>query len=288
MINYFIEFFLILLLIFTPIAFGAMDLWAVSLMELAILFIMILWAVQFGIISKLQIPDSKLQPPGPGLRTPNLILLVLFLCLILFQMVPLPSAIVRTVSPKTYELRHFLFKGFPSDSSDLNSGASISSEESSTRSSALNFEPLANKFPLSFVPFATLIQFFKWLTLMGLFIFLQLWDPLGREGRRMSHFILVIFLVGVFESLYGMFEVFSGHNQVLYLKLEGSSVAGTFTNRNIFAGYLLMVIPLSIGFLLSREDLVKFHGWRHRLGSLDGKTVLIGFGAIVMILGLFF
>jgi O-antigen ligase len=99
-------------------------------------------------------------------------------------------------------------------------------------------------------------------------------------------------MVGVLESLYGMFEFFSGHLHVLHLEAETfiSSVSGTFVNRNNFAGYLLMVIPLSMGFLFSREavSMNPFGGWRHRLSSLDGKTLLIGFGVVVMILGLLF
>jgi O-antigen ligase len=69
-----------------------------------------------------------------------------------------------------------------------------------------------------------------------------------------------------------------------------SSVTGTFMNRNTFAGYLLMVIPLSIGFFFSHGALSmnRFGGWRHRLSSLDGKLLLLGFGIILMILGLLF
>ena len=65
-------------------------------------------------------------------------------------------------------------------------------------------------------------------------------------------------------------------------------MTGTFINRNYLAGYLLMVIPLSVGFLFSREALQegRYGGWRHQLASLDGKTLLIGFSVIVMILGL--
>jgi O-antigen ligase len=80
--------------------------------------------------------------------------------------------------------------------------------------------------------------------------------------------------VGVFESLYGIFEFFSGHRHILNLDYSSqiSSVTGTFANRNCFAGYLLMVIPLSIGFLFSRE--ANLH------------SLLIGFGLILMILAL--
>ncbi len=96
--------------------------------------------------------------------------------------------------------------------------------------------------------------------------------------------------MGVFESLYGIFEFFSGHRHILNLDYSSriSSVTGTFANRNCFAGYLLMVIPLSIGFFFSREKYryERFMDWRHRLSSLDGKTLLIGFGLILMILAL--
>jgi O-antigen ligase len=45
-----------------------------------------------------------------------------------------------------------------------------------------------------------------------------------------------------------------------------------------------------MGFFFSREALHtgRFKGWRQRLSSLDEKTLLIGFGIIVMILGLLF
>jgi O-antigen ligase len=147
-------------------------------------------------------------------------------------------------------------------------------------------------FPLSFFPFATKIEFFKWFTLIGLFFFLLQWKLLANGQRATKHLIIVIMLVGVIESFYGIFEFFSGHRYILYLEGSGwmSSVTGTFINRNYFAGYLLMVIPLSVGFLFSRKanQRIHFQGWRHRLASLDGKALLLGFGVILMILGLLF
>jgi O-antigen ligase len=96
--------------------------------------------------------------------------------------------------------------------------------------------------------------------------------------------------VGIAESLYGMLEFFSGHRYILNLDMKASSVTGTFINRNYFAGYLLMVIPLSVGYFFSRKAFQRsrFLGWRHWLSSLDGKTVIVAFGIIVMIVGLLF
>jgi O-antigen ligase len=257
MFNFLIKFILILLIIFTPVAFGSMELWAFSVMELSILLIIILWAIESLIF---RTPNSELKTQNSKFA---ILFLSLFLLLILFQMLPLPSGLLKILSPKTYALR-----------------------------SALSFEPSALSFPLSFVPFVTQIQFFKWLTLIGLFFFLLYWGPFANSNRMMRPFIMVIMAVGIWESLYGIFEFFSGHGQILNLEEEGlvSSVTGTFINRNYFAGYLLMVIPLSVGYLLSRRagKIAPYLGWRHRLSSLDGKTLLIGFGAIVMMIALIF
>jgi O-antigen ligase len=267
MLNNIIKLILIILLIFTPIAFGSVELWAFSLMELGILLIIVLWAIQSFI---LRTPSFPLRTPNSELRTIHFVFLFLFLFLVLIQMIPLPSGIVKIISPNTYALRHSL-------TFDL-----------SPLTSSYTFEPSALSFQLSLVPFATRIEFFKWLTLTGLFLFLLNWKLFNRS--IINHLILIIMSVGIAESLYGMLELFSGHRYILNLDMQASAVTGTFINRNYFAGYLLMVIPLSIGYFFSREAFQRsrFMGWRHRLSSLDGKTLLIAFGIILMILGLLF
>jgi O-antigen ligase len=175
-------------------------------------------------------------------------------------MLPLPSGLVKIISPKTFALRQQLLM--------------------------TNDQLLMTT--VSFVPFATKIEFLKWLTLSGFFLFLLNWKPFNRS--IINHLILTVMLVGIAESLYGMSEFFSGHRRILNLGMEISSVTGTFINRNYFAGYLLMVIPLSVGYFFSREAFQRgrYMGWRHRLSSLDGKTLLIAFGIVLMILGLLF
>jgi O-antigen ligase len=98
--------------------------------------------------------------------------------------------------------------------------------------------------------------------------------------------------IGILESLYGMIEFFSGHKHILHVEASSliSSVSGTFINRNYFAGYLLMVIPLAIGYIFYRESFNEdiSVAWYRRLSSLDGKTYFLVFGVILMILGLLF
>ena len=240
-------------------------------MELGILLIIILWGIQSGIGNRqlaITLNSELKNLPSAISYQPSafaLILLSLFLLLVLFQMLPLPPTIIKIISPKTFALRNSL---------------------------TFDLSPLTS--PLSFVPFATKIEFLKWLTLSGLFFFLLYWRHLywRHSNKDVIRLILIIMLVGIAESLYGMLEFFSGHRYILNLDMKAlvSSVTGTFIDRNYFAGYLLMVIPLSLGYFFSREALQRsrFMGWRHWLSSLDGKTLLISFGIIVMILGLLF
>jgi O-antigen ligase len=240
-----------------------MELWAFSLMELGILLLIILWAIQNLVrSSELGVRSLKFE----------ILMICLFLILVIFQMIPLPAGITKALSPKTYEIRQSLANAIPQSLPGRQAGAIRNAQ-----------------FPISFVPFITKIEFYKWLTLIAFFLFFLHWKYFGDGFRMTNQLLLVIFLTGVFESLYGMFEFLSGHQHILYLK-GISSVTGTFINRNYFAGYLLMVIPLSMGFFFSREALHagRFKGWRQRLSSLDGKTLLIAFGIIVMILGLIF
>jgi O-antigen ligase len=251
------------LIIFSPAAFGSMDFWAFSLMELGILLMIILWAV-----------ENIMRNAEFGLRnfTYEIVFLSIFLIIVVFQMIPLPSGVVKLLSPKTFEIRNALTVIIP---------------QSAIRNP---------QFAISFVPFSTKVELLKWMTLIGLLLFLLNWRPFCREDLTLNHLVSVIMLVGVAEALYGMFESFSGHQHILHIGksdipfFASFFVTGTFINRNYFAGYLLMVIPLSVGYLFSVEMFQKdrFSGWRERLSNLDGKVILLGFGIMVMILGLFF
>jgi O-antigen ligase len=259
--DWLIKLLLISLLIFTPIAFGGQTIWASSLMELGILLIMSLWAIQC-------FRTPQVRPPRGTQRELRItaLLLSIFLGLILLQMTPLPGGLIELVSPRTYELKSYLLSG----------------------GWHANDAPLTTT--LSFLPFATKVEFFKWVTLSGLFVFLLQWRPAKGFTRVSTIVIVAVMMVGIFESLYGVFEFFSGHRHILTLDFSKrmSSVTGTFVNRNYFAGYLVMAIPLATGFLVSREvgRSGRVNDWRRRLARLDGKTLILGFGVIIMIVGL--
>jgi len=272
---------LIALFIFTPLAFSAVELWAYSSMELGILLLIVLGAFKMlsvGSSSRyasspaagfLQVSRSLLRQILTSFEGRIFLLFLSFLLLILLQAWALPAALSRFLSPKAFELRRLLF---PPDTPLM--------------------LPL-DRFPISYFPLATRVEFYKWAALGGLFFFLLYWGRTD-EGKRTQWRVLplVVFGMGAFESLYGIIEFFSGHRHILTMKAEAwvSSVTGTFLNRNNFAGYLLMVIPLSIGLFYSRQvfPASRRASWRHYLASLDGKAIALAFGIVVMILALLF
>jgi len=75
--------------------------------------------------------------------------------------------------------------------------------------------------------------------------------------------------MGIFQALYGLFELYSKNPRILfYKKIYGlDTVTGTFVNRNHFSGYLEMIIPLTIGLIIARIDLFSMTGlkWRERI-----------------------
>src|SRR4030043_1439614 len=249
-----IKILLILLLIFTPIAFGSMEIWAFSLMELRIFLIIMLGTLQWAFRRPSGV-DNHDEPIFSRKWTFPAIFLGLFLLLVLFQMLPLPAGLLKILSPRTCALRL-----------DLSPLTFESKSSLSALSSSASLSPSPLSFPLSFVLFVTQIEFFKWFALIALILFLLKWK--GFEKGR-STLIAVIMFIGILESLYGMIEFFSGHKHILQLEASSliSSVSGTFINRNYFAGYLLMVIPLAIGHIFYRESFNEdiSGGWHRRL-----------------------
>jgi O-antigen ligase len=72
--------------------------------------------------------------------------------------------------------------------------------------------------------------------------------------------------MGIFEALYGMFELYQKNPRILFYKkiYNLSSVTGTFINTNHFSGYLEMIIPLAIGLIIARIDVSSLMGLKRK------------------------
>jgi O-antigen ligase/Tfp pilus assembly protein PilF len=99
------------LIFFTPLAFGSVHTWAFSLLEIAIFILVALWMAKLIIVRGERL-GVRLTPHSSPL-TPLVLPLTLFFVLLLFQMIPLPPAFLRVLSPSTYELYQKSLPGWP-------------------------------------------------------------------------------------------------------------------------------------------------------------------------------
>jgi hypothetical protein len=93
--------------------------------------------------------------------------------------------------------------------------------------------------------------------------------------QQIMRIFYVLVSMGIFEAIYGMFELYNKNPRILfYKKIYGlDTVTGTFVNRNHLSGYLEMIIPLAIGLIIARIDLFSLAGlkWREKFLRFSEK-----------------
>ena len=175
----------------------------------------------------------------------------------MLQIIPLPGFLLRMISPSSYRLY-------------ADAAATIHVE-------------LPNFLPISVCSHATETELYKLLAYIGLFFLIV--NNL-RSPRQVKRLVYVIIAIGLFESLYGVLEYFSGRHQIFFYKKSSLTVSGTFVNKNHFAGYLEMVIPLTFSLLFIRLEERNQGASKTLLRFFDDKymkAVLVGFLLAIMI-----
>jgi O-antigen ligase len=193
-----------------------------------------------ALVGALGLLVNRTKPFPLGTTTATLGLLVV-LAAGLLQLVPLPAAMLRTISPSTVEFLQRYTVGY---------------------------DDAAH--PLSLVPqsTATGLAFLACFTLL----LAGLTAALSRSGvRRLAQSILVF---GVVLALVGIVQKATlGEHAWGGMKIYGfwtptnllSTPFGPYVNKNHFAGWMLMALPLAIGFALGLAEQGTRHissGWR--------------------------
>ncbi len=225
-----IELGIIFLLIYTPLAFGGVTQGSVALMELVTGILMLVWLAKFISQRNDHLAHRKtVRQSSYHLRiiTPSiLVIMCLFLAVVLLQLVPLPAALVKLLSPATYRLY--------------------------AEAAAHTDVSLPAFLPLSVSSQATEMELYRLLAYFATFLLIV---NNIRSPRQIRRIVVIIVAVGLLESFYGLGEYFSGRHQIFFYKKQASfSVSGTFVNKNHFAGYMAMVIPLTFGVLFARLE----------------------------------
>jgi O-antigen ligase len=243
--------FILIALVLTTVAFlfGAVQPWVWSFYVMTIFL-----AYSFHVSS------SSYNIPNPLRRIPS-IAVGIFLLLALLQIIPLPN----------------VFWEFLGSQRNIISISSNSLLDLPVKNVALSYNP---SYSLGW-----------WLFLISLvLLFSVLRTTVSRP--RIQILIWLLFVVSSLQALYGIIQALIPNLGVLsvdYIQAYLGDARGTYINRNHFAGYMEMMIPLMLGFALSRED------WN---GEIDWKTLfasdrphlqfLLSLGLVIMVLALLF
>jgi len=220
------------LIVWLPIPLGSKHLWAISIAEI--------WCFLLAILALMhQIRNTAPLPESFRTAKPAIILLLLNLCWLLFQLLPLPITLLEILSPQAAQL--YLL-------TDPNiTRATISLDSHATR--------------LDVIEAAYLSVFFC--------LALYLIDT--REKIRWL--VYVVLISALIQVIYGALMILTGVEYSFFISKAAlhshiGSATGTFTNRDHLAGYLEMALALGVGYMLSMLASRSSSGsksWRKRI-----------------------
>jgi O-antigen ligase/tetratricopeptide (TPR) repeat protein len=253
---------LVIVAVISPLAFGSVHVWAYSLIEIISFVLIMVWALR-GLFSPLLRVERRLLTIYS--------LIIIFIVTVYLQTIPLPPDILEHISPKTFKLYASAIPGFNEPPDGGVTEKSLSIYTHATRSALLK-----------------ILAYFS--------VFVVITQEV-REQRRIKRIATVLIIMGFIESLYGLYGYFSKSPDILGFHAGGfpGRARGTFVNSNHFAGYLGMIIPVGIGYLLalSSRDGRGWYGIRDRIVGIFNKPespkIALTFIAVIsMILGIIF
>lgn len=217
---------LCLTLILLPLPFGTVEEWSIFLFEGAVFILFTIHLV--GGVYALKKGEMEEELPESKVPTFLKILLVVFLGTVIFQLIPIPSSLLKTLSPRALDIHHSLYSG---GLNELEAGWKALS-------------------------FSTSLSLYELISYVFYFLFGYLVFKHVQSRKEVVIFVHVLILGAVFQSFYGMAELFGGTERIFgYEKVVGlGSASGTFINRNHFSGFLEMIFLVSVGYLLAKAD----------------------------------
>jgi len=203
---------IICLIIFTPLAFSTVEIWSEAIMEIVIFLVTLVWLLKVYVEGKIFIVE-----------TPINLIIITFICLVAFQLIPIPDSLVNIISPNTKKVIDFYTSGI---------------------SDTVNFKTI------SIYPWATRGELVKLFT-YAMTYFLVANNFNGR--RKKNKLFLCIIIIGFVESFYGIIQYVSGEKMIFQLSKMyhvKERLISTFPSADHFSAYIKMCIFLSIGYLI--------------------------------------
>jgi O-antigen ligase len=264
-------------LILSPLLFGAVHAYAYTLMIVGILTgssLILFRGIQDGPGGK--VFYLRLPAKGPGL------FFSILLAYAILQIIPLPALWVKHLSPEAWIVAEKSF--YPVSADDFAGGISgwltLATYAYPVRSAILRLSAYA-------LFFFSLVQVLN-------------------SRKRIEITVLILLVIGCFESLYGLIQAFSGSGRIWWFNKSTFNsirdITGTYINRNHLAGLLEMLVLLAAGYVLalsgriktaSGSETIKTPAFRKISRWLSGqerlnKRLLLLFFGVLMGIGLIF
>lgn len=254
------------LLIYTPLAYGGVTPLSITIEGWWIGLLCGIWIIKI-LANRVGDEHSGYHAHGQGQHHAEklsfvsrafLLVILAYVGLILAQMMPLPLPVVKLLSPTGYRLY--------------------------AEGAAITQTPLPAFLPLSTCVQATLAEWLKLLSYLAIFF---LTVNTIHSSRQIKRVLSVILVIGFFEAFYGILQFVSGQH-VEAARKASVWVRGTFINKNHFAGYLELVIPLAFGLLFSRSGQHDRSGYKSpTLEEKYMKGLFVAFSVCLLIAALF-
>ena len=262
---------LVSLVVFTPFAFGTVEPWAIAIMEWGIWTLVLIGLLRAGVGEGEVAPRSHART---GLEIP----VGLFVVFCALQLVPLPLAWLRSVSPRAADMYA---------TTDVAAALPDGPVRVAGESDPLLKPPIPAHRPISVNPGVTWSQLLLVVSFAALYGLVAWWSrPIGR-----SRFLLVVVsMTGFAVSLFGLVQFLTWNGRIFWFRRIPSTAAfGPFVNHNHFAGYVGMIIPVALCIALYAVERREVARNRDDLASEAwGRALLALFGVALMVVALFF
>ena len=204
---------LTVILMFSILLFGSVELWSATAVQLSIFTIGLIWMLR-GEYRKYDIP---------GTVRLLFITLAIFIIYGILQAVPLPTSVLKVISPHSFEIQSFY---------------SVSS---------------GNTMTLSLNRYRTIYETIKGAAFLIVFA-LSATSLSERDTLRDTLKTFTVF--GFFLAVFALVQKATSSNSLYWFRelTLGGNPFGPFVNRNHFAGLIGMLIPLGLGLAITQRE----------------------------------
>jgi O-antigen ligase len=264
------------LLIVSPLALGSVSELALALMEGTCFLLLLVGWWQLGGV-------RPLAPEVP-------LIAAAFVCWSFLQMVPLPPALLKVVSPGTSRLYSAYLPGYAGGEGRADLQSWLLSRKEKRTSALRPRDGMATGFegrievrpgwqPISWYPGETLRWIFRFLGYGAFFLFIFRYLPETACRKRLPWLLLVL---GFTIALLGIIQHFRWNGKIFWLvPVYQGNPFGPWVNSNHFSGYMEMVLPLGAA-VLSQSSRRGRHR-RYRRGRIPRFLLIVFFLAVMVV-----